>query len=113
MEVKFLRAARSRLLEIWDYTERTWGEAQADKYVRGLVNTIHEAADDRHRWRPVLDEGLPGIYFIRYERHFIFFRAISPDTIGVISVLHENMNVPMRLREDDSRQKDDSASGEK
>jgi hypothetical protein len=53
-----------------------------------------------------MDEVLPRTYFIRYEQHFIFFRALSPDAIGVISVLHENMNIPMRLREDDDRQGD-------
>ncbi len=104
MEVKFLPAAKNRLLEIWDYTERTWGEAQANKYVRGLVGAIHEVADGRRQWRPVLDEGLRGVYFIRYERHFIFFRSLSGDAIGVISVLQENMNIPMRLRDDDANQ---------
>lgn len=104
MEVKLLPAAKDRLLEIWDYTERTWGESQADRYVSGLVAAIHEAVNARHRWRPVMDEALPGVYFIRYERHFIFFRSLSTDAIGVISVLHENMNIPTRLREDAARQ---------
>jgi plasmid stabilization system protein ParE len=107
VEVKFLRAAKSRLREIWEYSERTWGESQADRYVRGLVDAIDEAADSRHRWRPVMDEVLPGVYFIRYQRHFIFFRTLAPDVLGVISVLHENMNIPMRLREDAARQVDD------
>ncbi|HEY8932464.1 MAG TPA: hypothetical protein VIM44_04035 [Rariglobus sp.] len=30
MGVKIYRAAQSRLLEVWDYTEATWGEEQAD-----------------------------------------------------------------------------------
>lgn len=104
MEVKFLRASKNRLLEIWDYTERKWGESQADRYIRGMFAAIHEAADSRHRWRPVIDEFLSGVYYIRYERHFIFFRILSVDTIGVITVLHENMNIPRRLREDASGQ---------
>jgi toxin ParE1/3/4 len=102
VEVKFFRAAKNRLLEIWDYTERTWGESQADRYLRGVVAAIHEAADSRHRWRPVIDEVLSGVYYTRYERHFIFFRTLSADAIGVITVLHENMNIPIRLREDAS-----------
>ena len=36
MAAKIYRAATERILEIWDYTERTWGEAQADKYVTQL-----------------------------------------------------------------------------
>ena len=81
MEVKFLRAARSRLLEIWDYTERTWGEAQADKYVRELVDAINQAADSRDRWRPVMDEMLSGVYYLRYQRHFVLFRELSPGAL--------------------------------
>lgn len=37
MEVKYRPAAKNRLIEIWDYSERTWGEAQANSYVRGLI----------------------------------------------------------------------------
>lgn len=36
--------ARARLLDIWDYTERTWGARQADAYLRDLA-----AAITRHR----------------------------------------------------------------
>jgi plasmid stabilization system protein ParE len=46
------------------------------------------------------------VYFIRYERHFIFFRSLSADALGVIGVLHENMDIPMRLRQDADRQVD-------
>lgn len=107
MEIKFLRAAKNRFLEIWDHTERTWGEVQADRYIRGLVDAIHETAADRPRWRPLLHEGFPGVYFIRFERHFIFFRNLSMEAIGVISALHDSMDIPMRLREQDTRQIED------
>jgi len=40
---KIFQTAKERLLEIWDYTERTWGEEQADKYVRDLVEAINHA----------------------------------------------------------------------
>lgn len=100
MEVKFLRSAKTRLLEIWDYTEQTWGEEQADDYIRALVGAIHQAAVERHRWRPVLDETLPGVYYMKHQRHFMFFREISAGAIGVISVLHEKMNIPRRLQKD-------------
>lgn len=73
-----------------------------------MVAAIHEAANSGHRWRPVIDEVLSGVYYIRYERHYIFFRALSADAIGVITILHENMNIPMRLRDDVNRYGDDS-----
>lgn len=47
-----------------------------------------------------MDVFLPGIYVIRYQQHFIFFRALSGNMIGVISILHVSMNIPARLKED-------------
>lgn len=41
MAARIYPAAQERILEIWDYTERTWGEDQADKYVRELVAAMH------------------------------------------------------------------------
>lgn len=66
-----------------------------------------QAADSRHRWRPLMDETRSGVYSIRYQRHVVFFRELSPGTIGVISLLHESMNIPARLRDDSTRKEDD------
>jgi len=100
MAAKIYAAAGERILEIWDYTERSWGEDQADKYVRGLVGAINAAEGERHRWRPVMDDALHGVFFIRYQHHYVFFRELAKHTLGVISILHENMDIPSRLKED-------------
>jgi len=96
-------AARARLIEVWEYSETTWGAAQADKYVRGLVAAIERIQDEPRRWRPLRDKALPGIFYFRHEHHFVFFRRLSKGQIGVITVLHESMNLPARLREDLTR----------
>lgn len=103
MAVKIYQAAKERILEIWDYTERTWGEDQADKYIRGLVDAINQVSGEHHRWRPVIDEALSGVFFIRHQHHYIFFRVLSKGSLGVISILHENMDIPSRLKEDSKR----------
>jgi len=107
MAAKIYSAARERILEIWHYTAETWDEDQADKYVRGLVGAIDAAAGKRQHWRPVLDEALKGVFFIRYRHHYIFFRELTKGTLGVISILHESMDIPSRLKEDSER--DDKA----
>ena len=107
MAAKICQAARERILEVWDYTERTWGEEQANTYVRGLVEAIHAAQGKRHKWRRLLDGALSGIYFIRYQHHYLFFRELSDGSLGVISMLHENMDIPARLKEDSERGEDD------
>ena len=103
MAAKIYAAAKVRLLEIWDYTENTWGEAQADKYVRDLIAAIHRVGSQRHRWRPVLDDALQGVFFFLHQHHYVFFRELRKGAIGVISILHENMDLPARLREDSER----------
>jgi toxin ParE1/3/4 len=100
MAAKILPAAKARILEIWDYTEKKWGEEQADTYVRGLVAAINGLQNQRHRWKSVQDKALMGLFFFRYRHHYIFFRELSLSKLGVISILHENMDLPARLKED-------------
>jgi len=97
---KIHQSTQARLLEIWDYTERTWGAKQADACIRALIAAIAKAQTERHGWRPLRDRTLTGVYFIRHEHHYIFFRELSDGTLGVISILHENMDIPARLRDD-------------
>lgn len=41
-----------------------------------------------------------GIFFVKHAHHFIFFKELPLGEIGVISVLHESMDIPSRLRDD-------------
>ncbi len=99
MPAKIFPAAEKRLIEIWDYTLNAWGEDQADKYLRRLVLAIHSLPSQKSLWRRFAQKGLSGIFFVRHEHHFIFFRELSTGEIGVITVLHEKMNIPARIRE--------------
>jgi len=92
-------SARRRLVEIWGYTEETWGAEQADRYVEGLFTELDLIAQKRRRWRPVKEDGLEGVFFAKYRHHFIFFRDLGSE-LGVVTVLHESMDLPNRLRED-------------
>ncbi|HEY9250299.1 MAG TPA: type II toxin-antitoxin system RelE/ParE family toxin [Rariglobus sp.] len=100
MGVKIYRAAQSRLLEVWNYTEATWGEEQADAYVRELVEAAHRLPDERPGWRPVKDRVVRGVFLVRHRHHYLFFRELGGGEIGGINVLHEAMDIPARLRED-------------
>jgi toxin ParE1/3/4 len=100
MSARIFAPAEARLIEIWDYTLEMWGEKQADGYVRALVEEIHSLDNKRHRWRSVPDKSLRGVWFVRHEHHYVFFRELSGGDIGVITILHENMDLPARLKED-------------
>ncbi len=40
------------------------------------------------------------IYVSRYRRHYLFFREFDSGNTGVMSILHERMDVPARLAEE-------------
>ncbi len=76
------------------------GERRADRYIRGIYKTMEKALGDRSIWRKVDHDEISGIFFITYKRHFIFFRESPESGIGIVSILHERMDIPNRLKED-------------
>jgi len=97
---QILPAARFRLLEIWDYTEKRWGIEQADRYLRGLYDELASATKRPELCRKLPQPRFQGVYFIRYQHHYLFFRVLEGGRLGLISVLHESMDLPSRLAED-------------
>ncbi|MBP0581733.1 type II toxin-antitoxin system RelE/ParE family toxin [Labrys sp. LIt4] len=90
----------------WDDTVEKWGEDQAVRYIRGLHEHLQKLSERPAAWRR-----LPGnlavpadleleVYFSHYQRHYVFFRKLSGGRIGVLSLLHDRMDVPVRLNED-------------
>ena len=103
---RFFPAADNRQDEIWDYTCEQGGDGQAKKYLQDLHDHLQKLANKEIPWRPLPARLLVpsdlniSTYFSRYEKHFIFFRELSGNDIGVISILHGAMQVPVRLNED-------------
>ena len=89
-----------RLDQIYLYSRDTWGEVQADRYLRGLFDRFQAIADRRFPWRPVPAEfGIDG-YVCRYEKHFIYWRVLKGGDVGIVTVLHERMHQFRRFREE-------------
>ena len=92
--------AGHRLDEIYVYTRELWGEAQAERYIRGLFERFEAIAARRFPWRPVPAEfGVDG-YVCRYEHHVIYWKVLDDGAVGVVTVLHERMHQLDRFRED-------------
>ena len=92
--------AGHRLDEIYRYTLDTWGEAQAERYIRGLFDRFAAIAEHRFPWRPVPAEfGVDG-YVCRYEHHLIYWKLLADGEVGIVTVLHERMHQIDRFRED-------------
>lgn len=100
MAVRLQEAASHRLDEIYRRTRDRWGSGQADRYIIGLF-----AMFERIETHAVLSQPVPGEfgvegYFVRYERHFVYWRRLSNGDIGIVTILHERMHQIDRLRED-------------
>ena len=107
MSYRFHPIAIEQQESIWFYTYETWGENQADRYITELHQFIEELCrkpkSPRIKRVPV-DFDDP-VYAGRFRHHYIYFKRASRerDAILVLSVLHESMDLPARLRETLSR----------
>lgn len=98
--IRVQAAAAHRIDEIYRYTEATWGEAQAERYIRGLFARFEAIAARRVPWRPIpADFGVDG-YVSRYEQHVIYWKLLSNGDLGIVTVLHERMHQIERFRDD-------------
>lgn len=98
--VRIQAAALVRLEDIYRYSASRWGEAQAERYIRGLFVRFEDIAARRLPWRPVPAEfGVVG-FVTRYERHLIYWRELADGGVGIVTVLHERMHQIARFRDD-------------
>jgi toxin ParE1/3/4 len=99
-EIRIQTAASIRLDEIFNYTREHWGDAKAEEYINGLFATF--AKIDRHG---VVSHPIPVSFevdgfFVRYERHFIYWRRLDNGDIGIVTILHEKMHQIERFKDD-------------
>ena len=91
---------------IWNYTCEEWGKKQARKYIIGLHDHLQKLSEKKKLWRVLPDSLIvpPNLdlqaYFSKYEHYYIFFRKLSGCKIGVMSILHESADIPVRLSKD-------------
>jgi toxin ParE1/3/4 len=93
-------AAGHRLDEIYRYTRETWGEAQAQAYIRGLFDCFSAIAARHFPWRPIPAQfGVDG-FVCRYEKHLIYWKLLADSSVGIVTILHERMHQIERFRAD-------------
>jgi len=102
----FFPSVNDELDKIWEYSEDRYGIKQAEKYMNGLHSYLQKLSEKKTSWRTlpqkwiVPDDLEIQTYFNKYEHHFIYFREFSSGKIGVMSILHETVDIPVRLKED-------------
>ncbi len=97
ISVQYLISARALadLEGIREYSTTTWGNAQAKKYIGGLLDQLRRITKHPDIGHP-LDHVLPGIRMVTYQSHGIYYRS-GEGTIEVVRILHGRMNPPLNL----------------
>jgi toxin ParE1/3/4 len=87
--------AQQDLDEIWNYTAKTWGERQAEAYMRLLQRAIETVADDPRRGHPC-EEVRTGYRRYSAGAHMLFYRAVDAG-IDIVRILHSRMDFERHL----------------
>ena len=99
-QVRVQLSASRRIDEIYRYTRDRWGTKQADAYITGLFDSFDRTASGGVFSRPVPAAFAVNGCFYRYERHYVYWKRLSNDDIGIVTVLHERMHQMDRFRGD-------------
>ena len=87
--------AEQDLIDIWLYTFREWGEAQADKYLDDMEGAFKLIAE-----QPLLcrerEEFTPPIRICHQAHHLILYKE-EEGRVFIIRVLHESMDIDSHL----------------
>lgn len=96
---RVLKSAAAQLEDIYDYSVRTWGTDQADRYLDGIFACFEGICARQILWRPISAEfGVTG-YFVRYEQHLVFFKELGDGGVGIAAILHSRMDLANRLQD--------------
>jgi toxin ParE1/3/4 len=94
------RVAGHRLDEIYVYTRDRWGEAQAERYIRGMFARFEAIAAREFPWRAIPAEFEVSGFVCKYERHYIYWKILADGTVGIVTILHESIHQFERFRDD-------------
>ena len=92
--------AISDLEKIWLYTLNKWSREQADRYHNLIMEEIKFIVDNFELCRKI-DFVRTGYRMSKVKSHLIFFKRTDDNIIEIIRILHQNMDIESRLRNDD------------
>jgi toxin ParE1/3/4 len=93
---KLTNNAVKDLTDIWNYTFEAWSESQADKYYKLLLNACSSIAKKPEIGK-VYEEIYPELKGKRTLKHIIFYRVRDEQSIEIVRILHERMDLKNKL----------------
>lgn len=91
------KKAVSDLEEIWLYTVEKWSVEQADRYYNLLFDEINYICKNSKACKS-MEHVRKGYRASKVKSHIIFYRVLN-ESIEVIRILHEQMDIENRLYE--------------
>ena len=88
-------AAQADLSEIWDYTARRWGEAQAERYTREIQAT-YEGLSLGTLVGLSAEDIRPGYHKFGVGSHVMYYRERA-GTLEIVRILHRRMDVSRHI----------------
>lgn len=100
MKRRLLVSARAQadLRNIWLYSFKNWGEAQADRYLDELDAGLRGCAAEPERGRR-RDEVRTG-YWSRLVRRHVAFYTVTADEVLIQRVLHGGMDPDLHMEDE-------------
>ncbi|MBK8806545.1 MAG: type II toxin-antitoxin system RelE/ParE family toxin [Bacteroidales bacterium] len=86
--------------KIWLYTLNKWSREQADRYHNLIVDEIKFIVGNFELCKK-MDHVRAGYRMSKVKSHLIFFKKTEDDIIEIIRILHQNMDIENRLKNDD------------
>ena len=94
-EFRLTDRARADLIDIYDFTESSFGAYQADAYYSGLIRSFGLLADFPRIGQPV-DELAAGYRRFRFQSHLIFY-TVQPDHVEIRAIIHGTQDIRPQL----------------
>ncbi len=91
------KKAISDLEEIWLYTVEKWSIEQADRYYNLIFDEINYICKNINAGKS-MEHVRKGYRASKVKSHYIFYRVLN-DTIEIIRILHERMDIENRLND--------------
>lgn len=85
------------LTNIWEYTVDSWSERQADDYYNMLIASFQKITENPRLFGLKYEEIAEGLRGYRANKHIIFYRILADGDILVIRILHQRMDLKLRL----------------
>jgi len=96
MNIEISKEVESDLINIWEYTFEKWSLTQADIYYSLLIDGINSIAKNPNIGRNY-DKVRVEYFGLQVKSHIIFYRLKDVETLQIIRVLHQRMDIHNKL----------------